>query len=54
MYLRNFVKEFEPRYYDNTTGFIQEQYEEIFEISFIMKGAVAVGYRLFNEIFYGR
>jgi hypothetical protein len=32
---------------------IQDQYSEIFEVIFIMKGTVGVGYRLFNEIFYG-
>ena len=32
---------------------IQEQYEEIFEVIYITNGAVGVGYRLFNEIFYG-
>lgn len=50
-----FVKNLEPRYYDgnNSDEMIQEQYEEIFEVTFITKGAVGVGYRLFNEIFYG-
>lgn len=32
---------------------MQEQYEEIFEVTFIISGAMGVGYRLFNEIFYG-
>lgn len=32
---------------------IQDQYEEIFEVIFIIQGSVGVGYRLFNEIFYG-
>ena len=32
---------------------IQDQYEEVYEVVYIQKGQVAVGYRLFNEIFYG-
>ena len=32
---------------------IQDQYEEIFEVVYLQNGAVGVGYRLFNEIFYG-
>lgn len=32
---------------------IQDQYAEIFEVVYIQKGAVGVGYRLFEEIFYG-
>ena len=48
-----FVKILEPRFYNQNTGIIQEQYEEIFEVFFINSGAVGVGYRLFSEIFYG-
>lgn len=33
---------------------MQEQYEEIFEIVFITSGAMGVGYRVLNEIFYGK
>jgi len=43
----------EPRLY-RSGEIIQEQYEEIFEVVFIIKGGVAIGYRLFSEIFYGR
>ena len=32
---------------------IQDQFAEVFEVVFIMKGKVGVGYRLFNEIFLG-
>ena len=32
---------------------IQDQHSEIFEVFYIMKGNVGVGYRLFNEIFLG-
>lgn len=51
-WLVSFVKCLEPRYY-KTGEFIQEQYEEIFEVVYIMKGTVGVGYRLFSETFYG-
>lgn len=34
-------------------GIIQDQHEEVFEVIFIMKGTIGVGYRLFNEVFYG-
>ena len=33
---------------------MQEQYEEIFEIVFITSGSMGVGYRILNEIFYGK
>lgn len=52
-FLVQFVKKLEPRYWDESSGMIQDQYEEIFEVIFITKGSVGVGYRLFNEIFYG-
>ena len=53
-FYQKFVKFLEPRYYDQSSGdMIQEQYEEIFEVIFITNGAVGVGYRLFNEVFYG-
>ena len=32
---------------------IQNQYEEIFEVIYVIKGAVGIGYRLFNELFFG-
>ena len=53
-FLVDFVKTMEPRFYKQSNNdMIQDQYEEIFEVVFITKGAVGVGYRLFNEIFYG-
>ena len=53
-FLVSFVKNLEPRHYIQEGGeFIQDQYEEIFEVIFITRGSVGVGYRLFNEIFYG-
>ena len=49
-----FVQKLEPRFYHKCDDqMIQDQYEEIFEVVFIQSGAVGVGYRLFNEIFYG-
>ena len=32
---------------------IQDQFAEVYEVLFIMKGKVGVGYRLFNEVFLG-
>ena len=52
-FLVEFVQMLEPRFYDKNSYMIQDQYEEIFEVVFITNGAVGVGYRLFNEIFYG-
>lgn len=55
-FLISFVQKLEPRFFDgsnNTNLLIQDQCEEVFEVTFITNGAVAVGYRLFNEIFYG-
>ena len=52
-FLVHFVLKLEPRMYEQQGDMIQDQYEEIFEVVFIMKGGVGVGYRLFNEIFYG-
>ena len=43
----------EPRYYTVGGDMIQDQFAEVFEVLFIMKGKVGVGYRLFNEIFLG-
>lgn len=49
-----FVVKLEPRLFDkNNNDIIQDQYEEVFEVTFITTGAVGVGYRLFNEVFYG-
>lgn len=53
-FLVNFVQKLEPRNYTLNGDMIQDQYEEIFEVVFPTKGSVGVGYRLFNEIFYGK
>lgn len=50
--MRKFLTFLEPRYF-NLNDIIQEQNEEVYEVIFIMKGKVGVGYRLFNQIFYG-
>ena len=53
-FLVEFVKALEPRFYlSSNDDMIQDQYEEVFEVFYVTKGAVCVGYRLFNEIFYG-
>jgi len=53
-FLVEFVKCLEPRFYlQANNDVIQDQYEEIFEVVYVTKGVVGVGYRLFNEIFYG-
>lgn len=49
-----FVRNLEPRKYTIDGDVIQEQYEEIFEVVFILNGAVGVGYRLFDEFFFGK
>lgn len=33
---------------------IQDQYEEIFEVFYMSRGSIGIGYRLFNEVFYGK
>jgi hypothetical protein len=53
-FLVDFVRTLEPRFYNQTNNdMIQDQYEEIFEVVYITKGAVGIGYRLFNEVFFG-
>ena len=55
--VRNFLVQFchrlEPRYYKAYGEMIQDRWDEIFEVIYVMKGSVGVGYRLFNETFYG-
>ena len=54
-FLVDFVKCLEPRMYKQTDQeMIQDQYEEVHEVVFIQRGQVAIGYRLFNETFYGK
>ena len=43
----------EPRIY-KSNKVIQEQYHEVYEVLFITEGSVRVGYRLFNETYYGK
>ena len=42
----------EPRYYNNSTGMIQDQYEEVFEVIFLTEGRIAVGYKILDQEFY--
>lgn len=51
--MQKFLMYLEPRIY-LASEFIQEQNEEVYEVLFIMKGKVGVGYRLFNSIHYGK
>ena len=51
-FLQMLVKQLEPRFYNMTTGLIQEQYEEVFEVVFILNGSVGVGYKLMGDDFY--
>lgn len=53
IFLVSLVKYLEPRYYHTNDEMIQDQYEEVFEVFYVTRGAVGVGYRLFDEIFYG-
>lgn len=41
-----------PRHY-LIGDIFQEQFDEVFELNFIMSGKVGVGYRLFNEVIMG-
>ena len=53
-FLVRFVEHMQPRFYVQGQEFIQDQFDEVFEVVFIMNGACAIGYRLFEEIFYGQ
>lgn len=46
------LKVLEPRQYASG-DVIQDQYDEVFEVLYIMKGRVGVGYRLYNEQAFG-
>jgi len=51
----NFLDLLEPRYFlPNDDELIQDQFQEVFEVVFICKGRVIVGYRLFREVFYAK
>lgn len=52
-FLFDFVPHLEPRFFLRNS-IVQEQYEEIFEVLFLTKGLVGIGYRLFNEPFFGK
>lgn len=34
--------------------FIQDQFQEIFEVFYVVNGRVIIGYRLFKEVFYAK
>ena len=54
VFLVKFLNCLEPRRYAEANGIIQDQFQEVFEVLFVMHGSVVVGYRLFNETFYAR
>lgn len=51
--MTKFVRKLEPRMFESNE-IIQEQFEEVFEVVFVISGIVGVGYRLFSETFYGK
>ena len=51
--MRKFLSFLEPRYF-KLDDMVQDQYHEVFEVIFIMKGQVGVGYRLLTHVFYGK
>lgn len=56
---RQFIVRFldclEPRRYQATDDeFIQDQFQEVFEVVFVCRGRIIVGYRLFKEVFYAK
>jgi hypothetical protein len=52
VFLVKFVRCLEPRRYNDII--IQEQFGEVYEVLYINKGSVLVGYRLFNDTFYAK
>ena len=48
-----FFKRLEPRYFLEHQ-LLQDQFEEVYEVQFITKGQVAVGYRLYNEEYFAK
>jgi len=51
--MQKFLSFLEPRRYFQGGGLIQDQNEEVYEVFYIMQGRVGVGYRLFNNIYFG-
>lgn len=47
------LRNLEPRTYVVGGELIQDQDVEVYEVFYIIRGKVGVGYRLFNEIFLG-
>jgi hypothetical protein len=52
-HIKDFLVCLEPRFYVEGGPYIQDQNHEVYEILFIIKGGVGVGYRIFNEVFLG-
>lgn len=51
-HLINLLKYLEPRRY-LAEELIQDQFSEVFEVTYIMRGQAAVGYRLLNDTYFG-
>lgn len=48
------LEKLEPRQYlMNTETVVQDQFTEVFELFFLIKGQIGVGYRIFNDVFLG-
>ena len=53
-FLVKLVQAFEPRNYSESYGIIQEQFQEVYEILYVFKGSMLIGYRLFNDLFFAK
>ena len=55
VFLVELVRCLEPRkYYENSSGIIQDQFMEVHEVLFVSQGSILIGYRLFNDTFYAK
>ena len=53
-FMVQFLNCLEPRFYKADEGLIQDQFQEVDEVTYVINGGIFVGYRLFNEIFYAK
>ena len=54
VFLVKFLSCLEPRQYSENDGLIQDQFNEVYEVLYVMKGGLVVGYRLFNDTFWAK
>ena len=54
IFLVKFLSCLEPRQYSENDGLIQDQFNEVYEVLYVMKGGLVVGYRLFNDTFWSK